>query len=146
MHPVSLKTSFIRALLLALLAAAPGCAHAPTDHPYRIRHEYSVSDPQFRRTIGNLLGSPIVEGNVTTTLVNGDRIFPAMLDAIRSAKKTINFESYVYWSGQVGDKFAAALSERAAAGVKVHVMIDSVGSGRIAPHLVAEMKHAGVEV
>jgi cardiolipin synthase len=128
-----------------IAVACIGCANG-TDHPYRIRHEYSVADPQFRRSIGSLLGPPIIDGNATTALVNGDQIFPAMLDAIRSAKKTINFESYVFWSGKVGDQFSSALSDAARRGVKVHVMMDSIGSARIAPKYVSEMKKAGVQI
>src|SRR5439155_3374964 len=45
-----------------------------------------------------------------------------------------------------GDQFAAALCDRAAHGVKVHVMLDSVGSGRMAPHYVQQLKHAGAQV
>src|SRR5438045_4161193 len=133
------------AIVFVAFICLSGC-HNPTDHPYRIEHQYSVHDAQFRRTMGNLLGPPIVGGNSTTTLLNGERIFPAMLEAIRSAQKTINFESYVFWSGKVGDQFAAALCDRAAHGVKVHVMLDSVGSGRMAPHYVQQLKHAGAQV
>src|SRR5947209_10133629 len=60
---------------------------------------YGTSDPQFRRSMGVLLGPPIVEGNRFQVLLNGDEIFPSMLGAIRSARKTITFETYIYWSG-----------------------------------------------
>ena len=81
------------------------------------RH-YSSSDAQFERTMSSLLGAPIVGGNKTQELLNGDQIFPAMLGAIRGAKKTITFETYIYWSGDIGKQFADALSERSRAGVK----------------------------
>src|SRR5829696_8453561 len=80
-------------------------------------HAYATSDPQFSRSMGVLLGPPLVEGNRVETLLNGDEIFPPMLAAIRGAKKTVNFETYIYWSGGVGKQFADALSERARAGV-----------------------------
>ena len=94
----------------------------------KIEHRYAVSDPQFRREMGVLLGPGIVPGNVVTDLENGAEIFPAMLSAIRGAQKTITFETYIYWSGDIGQKFADALSERARNGVKVKVMIDWAGS------------------
>jgi cardiolipin synthase A/B len=50
-----------------------------------------------------------------------------MLSAIAGARQTITFESYVYWSGAVGRRFAEALIERARDGVEVHVMLDWVG-------------------
>ena len=90
----------------------------------KIEHRYAVSDPQFRREMGVLLGPGIVPGNTVTDLENGIEIFPAMLEAIRGAQKTVTFETYIYWSGDIGQKFADALSERARNGVAVKVMID----------------------
>src|SRR6185503_12618268 len=131
-------------LLIVCLTA--GCGSSPTDKPYSIDVKYGVDDPQFARTMGSLLGPPIVGGNSTSTLVNGDRIFPAMLEAVRSARKTINFETFIYWSGTVGKEFSDALAERAAKGVKVHLIIDSIGSGNIDRKHVARMKEAGVKI
>ena len=111
-----------------------------------IAHLYPVEDPQFRRAMGLLMGPSIVDGNKATELINGDAIFPAMLQSIRGAKKTILLETYIYWSGEVGDEFADALAERARAGVKVLVLLDWVGSAKIAPVLIETMKSAGVQV
>ena len=107
---------------------------------------YSIADPQFQRSMGVLLGPQIVEGNKITALLNGDEIFPAMLAAIRGAKETINFETYIYWSGDIGREFADALSERARAGIKVHLLIDWVGSAKMEEKDLEEMRQAGVEV
>jgi cardiolipin synthase len=85
---------------------------------------YSIDDPSFSRELGVLLGPSVVEGNRFRVLRNGDEIFPAMLSAIRGARRTIAFESYIYWSGEIGQDFAVALAERARAGVKVHVLLD----------------------
>src|ERR1700730_8074623 len=63
---------------------------------------YSASSPEFRQSAGSLLGPNFVSGNNITTLVNGTRIFPAMLSAIRSANKSLNFETYVRLAGQIG--------------------------------------------
>ena len=107
---------------------------------------YSASDPQFMRAMGGLLGPGIVGGNQVQELLNGDQIFPSMLQAIRSATKTITFETYIYWSGNIGSQFADALAERARAGVKVHVLIDWVGSGKMDEALLKKIKDAGVDV
>ncbi|HEX2824865.1 MAG TPA: cardiolipin synthase [Burkholderiales bacterium] len=112
----------------------------------QVRHEYSVDDPQFTRTIGVLLGPALVGGNKVETLLNGEGIFPPMLEAIRSAKKTITFETYIYWSGDVGKAFADALSERAKSGVKVHVILDWIGSNKMDDAQLEAMRRAGVEV
>jgi cardiolipin synthase A/B len=112
----------------------------------RIARLYSAADPAFPRAMGVLLGPAIVEGNRFEVLLNGDRIFPAMLGAIRDARKTITFESYIYWSGAVGRKFADALVERSRAGVKVHVLLDWIGSNKMDPAQLAAMERAGIEV
>jgi cardiolipin synthase len=96
--------------------------------------------------MGAMLGPALLPGNRVRGLRNGDEIFPAMLAAIRSATRSINFESYIYWSGQTGRDFADALAERARAGVKCHVLIDWVGSEKISEELLGEMKQAGVEI
>ncbi|MGZ8198062.1 MAG: cardiolipin synthase [Burkholderiales bacterium] len=107
---------------------------------------YSAEDEQFVQTMGSMLGSPIVPGNSVDVFLNGDQIFPPMLEALRAARRTITFEMYIYWSGNIGKVFADALSERARAGVKVHVLIDGVGSGKIEEAYVEQMLAAGVEV
>jgi cardiolipin synthase len=112
----------------------------------KIEHRYSVADPQFKREMGVLLGPAILPGNTITDLENGDEIFPAMLQAIASAKKTVTFETYIYWDGEIGRKFADALSERARAGVDVNVTIDWAGSISMDTKLLEQMKDAGVAV
>ena len=111
-----------------------------------LEHRYGVSDPQFRRELGILLGPPIMDSNRVQGLQNGVEIFPAMLEAIRSARQSITFETYIYWSGEVGREFADALSAKARDGVKVHVLIDWVGSQKMDAALLEEMVTAGVEV
>ena len=112
----------------------------------KLEHRHAVTHPQFRREMGTLLGPPILAGNRVANLENGDAIFPAMLDAIRQAKRTINFETYIYWSGEIGREFVAALSERARAGVEVQVLIDWAGSQKMDQAMLAQMKAAGVAV
>ncbi len=107
---------------------------------------YSTQDSQFRRAMGSLLGPGIVGGNRVQELLNGEQIFPAMLAAIRSAQRTISFETYIYWSGDIGREFAEALAERSRVGVKVHVLLDWVGSAKIDASFLEQMKSAGVEI
>ena len=116
----------------------------------KITHEieplYGVEDEQFEWSMGGLLQPDIRAGNRVTPLINGDRIFPAMLEAVRSARVSITFETFIYWSGKIGKEFADALSERARAGVKAHVLVDWLGSKKMEEAYVQEMKRAGVEV
>ncbi len=112
----------------------------------QLTRQYDTDDPQFRRSLGVLLGPPIIEGNHVEPLLNGDQIFPAMLSAIRGAEKSITLESYIYWSESIGKEFSEALSERARAGVKVHVMLDFMGSIKMDLAQIDAMKAAGVQV
>jgi len=107
---------------------------------------YNASSPQFERALGSLLGPGIVGGNEVTELLNGEQIFPPMLAAIRAARHSVTFETYIYWSGDIGKQFADALSERARAGVPVHVLLDWVGSAKMEESYLTEMKQAGVQI
>ena len=112
----------------------------------RIPRQYDAKDLQFERSMSQLLGPPILGGNCVTSLVNGDKIFAAMLEGIESAIKTITFETFIYWTGAVSDKFAEARAAKARAGVRVHVLIDGVGCNCIKGNAVSTMRQAGVEV
>lgn len=112
----------------------------------KIESLYAVTDDQFARTMGSLLGPPLVAGNSVVDLQNGDAIFPAMLEAIASAQRSICFETYIYWSGATGQKFADALGERASAGIPVHLLVDYVGSGRMDEAMLSGLRARGVEI
>jgi cardiolipin synthase len=139
-------------ILLALLAGAvivlliANLTSSAKKIEREIDHLYQAGDPQFVRSMGSLLGPGIVPGNTVQGLRNGDEIFPAMLAAIRSAKRTVCFETFIYWSGSVGREFADAFCERARAGVKVHVVLDWVGSGKMDASMQETMTRAGVQV
>jgi cardiolipin synthase len=107
---------------------------------------YGIDDPQFRRAMGVLLGPSILEGNRTEVLLNGDMIFAAMLKAIAQAQRTITFETYIYWSETIGREFSDALIERARAGVKIHVLLDWIGSAKMESRYLDDMTAAGIQV
>jgi cardiolipin synthase len=113
---------------------------------HRVERLYQTRSPQFKREMGVLLGPAIVPGNRIRALQNGDEIFPAMLEAIGAAQRTITFETYIYWSGQIAERIGEALIERSCAGVHVYVMLDFVGCDRISHRLVERMQAAGIEV
>ncbi|MBA3684579.1 MAG: cardiolipin synthase B [Planctomycetes bacterium] len=107
---------------------------------------YGVDDPQFRRVMSSLLGPPFIAGNTVDVLQNGDEIFPAMLAAIRGARSSVCFETYIYWSGEIARELSGALAERARAGVSVHVVMDGVGAGKLDAELVDDLLDAGVQL
>ncbi|MFZ2236410.1 MAG: phospholipase D-like domain-containing protein [Dokdonella sp.] len=112
----------------------------------KVEHRYGVHDAQFQREMSVLLGPTIVDGNKVTALQNGSDIFPAMLEAIRGAKVSITFETYIYWSGSIGQEFSDALAESARAGVPVNVTIDWLGSIKMEQEQLDEMEKAGVKL
>jgi len=112
----------------------------------KVEHRFPIADPQFCREMSVMMGPSVLQGNRITALQNGAEIFPAMLEAIRSANVSVTFESYIYWSGDIGQKFSDALAERAQAGIPVCVTIDWVGSLKMDEDLLARMKDAGVRL
>ncbi len=137
-------------LRFSLLAAAGvslgACATSSEREHFRVKHQYSTGDAQFERTMNNLLGPGLLSGNEVVTLRNGDEIFPAMLKAIRGAKRSVDFETYIYWKGKVGREFAEALADRARSGVAVHVILDWQGTQKMDATSQQLMKAAGVEL
>ncbi|MEO8044310.1 MAG: phospholipase D-like domain-containing protein [Spartobacteria bacterium] len=113
---------------------------------HHIAQRYGISDPQFERSMSQLLGPPILEGNLVLPLRNGVEIFPAMLEAIAGAERSITFETFIYWAGNIAQKFADALAAAARRGVKVHLLVDGVGCDCIHGAVLRQMTDAGVEV
>jgi cardiolipin synthase len=132
-------TIVLTLLYLNVSGAGPEVQRAPS-------HRFATGDSQFVRVMGSVLGPAMVGGNRVTSLLNGDQVFPAMLAAIKSARRTIDFETYIYWSGQVGREFSDALAERARAGVQTHLMLDWVGAGKMDHAQLELMRRAGVEI
>jgi len=124
-----------------------GCALKMGKQPRQeIAPLYSARSPEFQQAAGSLLGPNFVSGNAITTLVNGNQIFPAMLGAIRSAKRSISLETYVFEDGEIARQFTEALAERAQAGVKVNAILDAQGTQKMGRQNLERLRNAGVEV
>jgi len=138
----------LRSILACALALIfSGCAMKMGKQPRNeVQSLYSARSPEFRQAAGSLLGPDFVGGNSISTLVNGDEIFPAMLSAIRSAKRSIDLETYVFWDGEIAKQFTAALSERARAGVTVNLILDAQGTSKMGTENAAQLKNAGVQI
>lgn len=96
---------------------------------YRLDHTFTVRDPEFFGS-ALALSDPIpIAGSKIELLANGDEYFPAMLKAIHSARKTVNFATYIFESDEIGHQFRDAFCERAAAGIEVRILLDGIGSG-----------------
>lgn len=113
---------------------------------YEVADPAPPSSPVFRSAAESLTGHVAAEGNRVELLINGDEIFPAILEAVRGARETISLETYVYWRGEISRELAKAVVERARAGVDCRVILDAVGSAKMRPSLVGEMREAGAHV
>lgn len=111
-----------------------------------VRLHYGPNDPEFTATLGPLLGAEYTPGNDVELLLNGDGFFPPMLRAIREAEKSITLETYIWAPGKISDDFIEALSERARAGVQVHVLLDGMGTLKFRDEDRDRLRAAGVEV
>jgi cardiolipin synthase len=131
---------------LLLTVVAMNFARSEKKIERKIEHRYPVADPQFAREMSVMMGPSIVQGNRIEPLQNGRQIFPAMLDAIRAARVSITFETYIYWSGEIAKEFSEALAERARAGIPVCVTIDWAGSVKMDADLLSTMEDAGVRL
>src|SRR5262245_49302290 len=103
----------------------------------------NLEEPAFLPTLAAHSQAPIVGGNRLTLLLNGDEIYPALLGAVRSAKSTITYAQYSYEDGPIARDMAEALAERCRAGVRAHVLLDSVGTLSMPPEYVDLMAQAG---
>ncbi|WP_168789801.1 cardiolipin synthase [Paraburkholderia aromaticivorans] len=136
-------TAFVT-LVIILVIANLSSGEKKIEH--KIDRLYASDDPQFLRSMGLLLGPPVISGNRFEMLLNGDRIFPSMLEGIRSARQTITFETFIYWSGEIGEQIAQALADKAREGIAVHVLLDWVGSSKMDKRYLNLLRDAGAEV
>jgi cardiolipin synthase len=90
----------------------------------------AVGSRDFLVGISGLVNSPLASGGTVKLLSNGDQFFPALVEALSGARKTINFAVYIWEPGKVSDMVLAALTERARAGVEVRVLLDGLGGMR----------------
>jgi len=144
---VSILAIILITLLVTALLIAIGANLATTEKRllYRPRRLYTSGDADFRRALGILLGPPLVPGNRITALVNGEQIYPAMLNAIRTAQTNISFETFVFRDG-VGATFVEELSSAARRGVQVHMLLDWLGSRTMNQQLLQAARAAGCEL
>jgi cardiolipin synthase A/B len=113
---------------------------------YRLDESPPPGTQHFLRMLRGLLSVQFCGGNRIRLLQNGNEAFPAIIDVVESARHTITFENYIYWSGQVGDRFAKLFSEKARQGVHVHIVLDWVGASTMDRSVLEQMRSAGVEI
>jgi cardiolipin synthase len=114
--------------------------------PYHIEADIDARSDHFIHVLESTCQTRLEPGNNVEIFTNGDRFYPAMLDAIRAATETINMECYIFKKSDIGDRFVEALSERARAGVRVTIVMDAIGSFGAFRKLRKPLRAAGARV
>ena len=117
---------------------------APKAQPprYGLDPQFAIDSPDFLQTIAGVTNSGFAPGNRIELLNNGDEFYPRMLEDVNRAERSIAIEAYIYWAGEVGLTFARALSTRAAAGVKVRILLDAIGSATIGKEILTLLEES----
>jgi cardiolipin synthase A/B len=127
----------LAALVLAGLFA-PGLRYSLATPP-----RAAVDSPAFLNELEPLVNSKITRNNHLEVIENGENFYTAELDAMRHAQRSINLEAYIFHKGRVTDEVLSVLTERAKAGVKVNLVMDSMGSLSTRKNYFKALKQAG---
>lgn len=100
---------------------------------------------QLLPNLAALTGEPVTEGN-RVDVIQDAAFFSTFLEDVRRARRTIHFETYVWWRGAVCRDLAGAFAERARSGVEVRVLLDAHGSRTMEPEVRRTMEAAGCQV
>src|SRR5690242_8208754 len=95
---------------------------------YKLEQAGSMSDPDFASTLQGLTNSPSRSVTALKLYTQVPEIYAGMLEAIRSARSSVTFETYLFWSGHMAEAFVDACVERARAGVEVKLLLDADGT------------------
>lgn len=109
------------------------------------------TDPHVRvlaeQAFSRAAGAPLISGNLVCILKDAGENYPAWLDAMRSAEKSIHFESYIIYDDDMGRQFAEVLAGKARQGVRVRLIYDWFGAlGKSSRRFWRYLREAGVEV
>ena len=143
MSPVRRAFTF---LLVAAGVVALLLMLAQDQETLKVRSAVGAEEPRHSAYLAALVGAPLTRGNRYDVLTNGDQIFPAMLEAIRGATRRISFETYIYDVGEVATQFTSALEEAARRGVRVNLVVDSVGGSGMETKDIKRLEAAGCRI
>ena len=105
-----------------------------------------LGESSFYPTIAAHTDAPIVGGNKIELLFNGEQIFPAMIKAIRGARRSITYANFLYEDGPIAHELAEVFAERCRAGVTVKLLIDSHGGSKMPSPIPELWKNAGCDL
>ena len=136
----------IKVLIVVTIVVAAGLAIAQDQETVELRSAVAATDSGAGEYLAALVAADLVTGNEYDVLVNGDQVFPAMLQAIDAARERVSFETYVYEKGQISNSFTDALERAAKRGVDVRVIVDAVGASQMEDGHVERLRAAGCHV
>jgi cardiolipin synthase len=114
-------------------AFAPYIIHEPDDFP-----EY--------RAIRTLSRSPFMRGNRVELLIDGEQTYDSIEAGIRRARDYVLFQFYILRADESGNRFKKLLVDKAAQGVRVHVLYDELGSGNLPEAWLEDFRVAGIRI
>jgi cardiolipin synthase len=135
--------SKIKELLVLSLLFSAGCASVPEIDKVP---PIVLGEPSFFPTIVAHTDAPILAGNKVEILLNGEEIFPAMLEAIRGARRSVTYAQYLYEGGPIAYELAEAFAERCRAGVQVKILIDDHGGGEMPEEIPDLWRKSGCQM
>ena len=113
---------------------------------YHVRARVPLDSPAFMRTLQAMCQAAVHGGNRVDVFTNGEHFYPAMLEAIAAAQRSITMECYIFQPGRVATRFIDALGDRARRGVAVTLVIDAIGSSSMGRKEIGALRDAGVRV
>jgi cardiolipin synthase A/B len=129
--------------VLFVVVLTSACARV---FPHIALPDLALGEPSFFPTLEAYAAAPIVGGNRADVLLNGEQIFPAMLEAIRGAQYTITYAQYFYEDGPISRDLAEAMAERCRAGVGVNILLDAFGTLSMPKEYSDAMSRSGCHV
>ncbi|HNR70937.1 MAG TPA: phospholipase D-like domain-containing protein [Verrucomicrobiota bacterium] len=122
-------------------AALPACP--PDELPHHLPGHTGHLN-MLARVVNGVVARPLLPGNRIEPLLDGDEAYPAMLEAIRQARRTVAFYTYIFDRDAAGLAFARALGEATRRGVEVRVLIDAAGTRYSWPTILRALRREGV--
>lgn len=113
---------------------------------YHLAHRTSIHAEDFLYTLQSTCQAALHHGNRVTVFTNGASFYPAMLQAITDATRSINMELYIFQPGKIADQFVAKLSAKARHGVTVTIVVDALGSLSLWGRPVRRLRKAGCRI
>jgi cardiolipin synthase len=137
---------FLKIVLVAAIVTATVLAIAQDQETVELRSAISAEDPAAPEYLATLVAADLVESDTYDVLVNGDQVFPAMLQAINEATERISFETYIYDEGRVAEQFTDALENAVRRGVTVNIILDALGTGSMDKKHFERLQKAGCHI